>query len=164
MILTGHEIARAVGAGEVTIDPFDVRQLNPNSYNYHLGDQLMLVGSQGRIVDDVRIPNSGYLLEPDRLYLGNTREMIGSERYVPTLNGRSSLGRLGLFLNVSADLGNLGAVHRWTLELVCVQPLMIYPYMSIGQACFWSTIGPAITYGGIYGAHSEPTPNLGRSR
>lgn len=53
-----------------------------------------------------------------------------------SLIGRSSTGRLGLFLQVSADLGHTGAEHKWTLELVAAKPIKIYPNMIIGQISF----------------------------
>ena len=125
MILTGHEIERLVREGSIVIDPFDPNQINPNSYNYRL-DYKMLVPDPNTTADpyvngripELTIPNEGYVFQPNRVYLASTIEVIGSEHYVPFLIGRSSLGRLGVFLQISADLGNLGAIHRWTLEIV----------------------------------------------
>ena len=71
--------------------------------------------------------------------------------FVPSLIGKSSLGRLGLFLQITADLGNLGAIHKWTLELKAVQPVKIYPLMRIGQVTFWDTQGDKnMRYDGKY--------------
>ena len=81
--------------------------------------------------------SNGYVLKPHKLYLGNTIETIGSDKYVTQLIGRSSIGRLGLFLQVTAPLGHVGSRHKWTLELKCVQPLRVYPGMKIGQVTFW---------------------------
>ncbi|MEO8582065.1 MAG: deoxycytidine deaminase [Patescibacteria group bacterium] len=147
MILTGTEIKKRVNQGEITLEPFSDDLMNPNSYNYRLGDTLL------EIVDDIvdtkqpyhtaqiTIPPQGYVLMPGKVYLGVTCEKIGSTKFVPSLIGRSSLGRLGLFLQITADLGHLGTSHHWTLELKCVQPLRVYPFMRIGQVSFWQPEG-----------------------
>lgn len=168
MILTGNEIQSAVAEKRITIDPFDRGLLNPNSYNYRLGRFLKIAPSE--VLDfsarhdwpEVEIPSSGILLEPGHLYLGHTAERIGSHLYVTSLIGRSSVGRLGLYLQVSADLGHQGAVHSWTLELTAVQPLRIYPGMRIGQVSFWVSTGIVDLYGGMYGLTGRPTENQGR--
>lgn len=164
MNLTGPAIREAVADGTIIIDPFDDGLVNPNSYNYHLGPVLMVpVGSPADPHEETRletipIPENGYVLQPRTLYLGATVERIGSDHYVPSLIGRSSLGRLGCWLQVSADLGQLGAVHQWTLEIVVVQPLRIYRGMKIGQVTFWDTTGAPMPYQGHYGTLSEPSP------
>ena len=99
-------------------------------------------------------------LQPRRVYLGHTSETIGSINYVTMLNGRSSIGRLGMFLNFSADLGQLGPAHQWTLEIMVIQPLIVYWNMKIGQATFWKPVGRIVWYEGEYAKRNEPTPNL----
>ena len=125
MILTGKEICREVLRKRIVIEPFSIDCVNPNSYNYHLGD--VIKPAPFRIIDKhevqswekVRLAkNSRYLLEPGRLYLGNTQEIIGSKHYVTSLIGKSSMGRLGLYLQISADLGHQGAIHKWTLTKI----------------------------------------------
>lgn len=166
MILTGTEITRQREAGRVVIEPFDARQVNPNSYNYRLGTRLLQVDSpcldptSGTATTPIDIPDEGFVLQPGQLYLGTTLEEIGSEHYVVSLIGRSSLGRLGLFLQVSADLSQLGACHRWTLELVAVQQLRVYPEMVVGQISFWQPHGRKLPYRGYYGRRSAPTTSL----
>jgi dCTP deaminase len=147
MILTGEEIKKQVGLDRIHIVPFMEEHVNPNSYNYRLAPDLL------EITDDLIDPKSkqqvqkiflreeGYLLQPGRLYLGSTVEEIGSDHYVTSLIGRSSVGRLGIFLQITADLGHLGAKHRWTLELKVVQPVVVYPLMKIGQVSFWCVEG-----------------------
>ena len=71
-----------------------------------------------------------------------------------SLIGRSSVGRLGLFLQITADLGQLGAKHSWTLELKVVQPLIVYPMMKIGQVSFWVPEGEFSDYDGKYAKYS----------
>ncbi|MFE6946018.1 dCTP deaminase [Streptomyces chartreusis] len=163
MILTGPEIQASVQAGEITIAPFDTGLLNPNSYNYHLSPTLKQITSSPTDPTHpaetavIEIPDAGYILRPGVVYLGATVEIIGGDQYVTSLIGRSSLGRLGMFLQISADLGNLGSAHRWTLEIKVVQPLKVYPRMRIGQVSFWKPVGARMPYGGLYGQISEPT-------
>jgi dCTP deaminase len=164
MILTGPEIAAEVHAGRIVISPFDEDQLNPNSYNYRLGPALKvtddtcldpLVSSQW---NEIILHESGYVLLPDHLYLGSTMEELGSSFYVLSLIGRSSIGRLGMFLELSADMGNLGPAHCWTLEIKVVQPLRVYAGMRIGQVSFWQPHGSMRLYQGGYSGFSVPTP------
>lgn len=162
MILTSEAIRRSVAAGSITIHPFDEASLNPNSYNYRLGRFLKL--SPAGALDpvsptdwpEVEIPDEGVILDPGRLYLGHTLERIGSRSFVTSLIGRSSLGRLGLFLQISADLGHQGAIHSWTLELTAIQPIRIYAGMRIGQVSFWVPTGETTEYRGRYGGELRP--------
>jgi dCTP deaminase len=138
MILTGSEIHKQVSNNKIHIKPFDEQQINPNSYNYRLGDNLveildMPIDPMNKTTTRaIEFNEDGYVLNPNKLYLANTYEEIGSSSYVTSLIGRSSLGRLGLFLQITADLGHLGAKHSWTLELKVIQPLRIYPRILIG--------------------------------
>ncbi|MFK0074664.1 dCTP deaminase [Arthrobacter woluwensis] len=163
MILTADEIRTHVADGTITITPFDAAMLNPNSYNYHLGPTLRVYpqGAHDSLhppaTEETEIPPAGLVLQPGRLYIGNTVECIGSSSFVPSLIGRSSLGRLGMYLQLSADLGNLGASHQWTLEITVVQPLRVYPGMVCGQVSFWVASGEVSLYGGLLGTLSPPT-------
>src|SRR6266404_2181812 len=165
MILTGQHIRAEVEAGRITIEPFDAQCLNPNSYNYHLAPNIkiapagILEPSLEYRWPSIAIAPEGMLLEPGVLYLGHTAEIIGSRDYVTSLIGRSSVGRLGLFLQLSADLGHQGAVHSWTLELSAVQPLIVYAGMRIGQVSFWLPSGLRSLYSGVYGDHHLPMEN-----
>lgn len=161
MILTGPEIIRQRRAGRITLEPFDETQVNPNSYNYRLGATLrthrnrLIDMKEDSAVEEHLIGEEGILLQPGRVYLGTTVERIGSDFFVPSLIGRSSLGRLGVFLQVSADLGNLGAIHQWTLEIVVCQTIRLYAGMIIGQVSFWRPIGNHLRYNGYFGSFSE---------
>ncbi|MDQ0595747.1 dCTP deaminase [Streptomyces canus] len=163
MILTGPEIHASVAAGQLTITPYDSDLLNPNSYNYRLGRTLKQVVSDPtdpmRLAETavIELPDKGYVLRPGVVYLGATMETVGGDEYVTSLIGRSSLGRLGMFLQISADLGNLGSAHQWTLEIKVVQPLRVYPHMRVGQVSFWKPVGARMPYDGLYGGISEPT-------
>jgi dCTP deaminase len=162
MILSGSEIVRQVERRNIIIDPFELQMVNPNSYNYRLGGLLMEVDKEVSVrhvsLDEClcAIPAEGALLSPGRVYLGHTMEVIGSNKFVPSLIGRSSMGRLGLFLQLSADLGNLGSAHQWTLELACVQPVIVYPGMVVGQVSFWAPLGEIKEYEGQYTSFSCP--------
>jgi len=149
MILSGRQIAASVDRREITIDPFDPDLLNPNSYNYRLHPEILLCNGNNKY-SLITIPETGILIEPHLVYLAATLELIGSSQYVTTLLGRSSMGRLGLFLNITADFGHVGSLSKWTLELTAVQPLRIYPRMQIGQVAFWETLPSVNPYAGRY--------------
>jgi dCTP deaminase len=156
MILTGTEIARCVDRGDIVIQPFERTKVNPNSYNFRL-DAHMKVYEEG-VIDikrehptrDLRIGPEGYVLEPGRLYLACTMEKMGSTRYVPTYAARSSVARLGMFINLSAPLGDIGFVGRWTIQLFAVNRIRVYAGMDIGQMMFWCVRGEIELYDGKY--------------
>lgn len=160
MILTGNDIKKYVKKGEITISPFDEKNINPNSYNYTLGKYYRIVHNDKErrysSSELMEIPVEGLTLYPGTVYLASTAEKIGSENYVVSLIGRSSIGRLGLFVQYSADLGNLGQAHCWTLELKCVQPIIVYPGMIMGQVSFWKTRGKRKCYSGVYTDFNTP--------
>lgn len=139
MILSGIAIGDEVKRGRITIDPYLAEMRNPNSHNYRLGNRLIEL--DGRSRTDRIIGPGGAVLQPGRVYLGHTAERIGSFHFTPSLIGRSSIARLGLFLVADADHGQLGPAHRWTLELRAVRPLRIYAGMPIGQVSFWCVEG-----------------------
>lgn len=151
MILSGKEIERHMG-NEIIIKPFNKSQLNPNSYNLRLADELMIYDlheldmkkkNSGHLI---KIPEEGYLLEPNKLYLARTMEYTKSECFVPMLEGRSSVGRLGLFIHVTAGFGDVGFSGYWTLEMFCVQPIRIYSGVEICQIYFHTVLGTADKY------------------
>ncbi|WP_122448074.1 dCTP deaminase [Pseudomonas viridiflava] len=158
MILTGSEITKRVTANEITIDPFDEIQINPNSYNYRLGPTLgvPLIRKNEVKYDFIEIPPEGYQLDPGVTYLGHTKEILGSDKFAMSLIGRSSLGRLGLFLQVSANLGHTGSCHQWTLEIVAARPFILHRDMRIGQISFWKNDGVIGLYTEGYSAFNQP--------
>lgn len=159
MILTGREIEKERAGGNLTIEPFIANRLNPCSYTYRLGPQLGVPQVVGETVTfrTIDISPEGYVLQPHRMYLGHTLEVLGSDNYAMSLIGRHSLGRLGLFLQVSANLIHVGAKHQITLELVAALPIRLYPGMEIGEISFWDVQGEKRGYEGGYAAHSAPT-------
>jgi dCTP deaminase len=111
-----------------------------------LADTLLLVEDTGDIdrtptTKEFIIPPDGFILEPNKLYLGVTQEIMGSEYYVTSLGGRNRIGRLGMFVQICADLGQLGKSHRWTLEINVIKKLKVYPFMQIGKVTFWMPKG-----------------------
>ena len=138
MILSGKEIKRRLGK-DILIEPFNDEQLNPNSYNLRLHRELLVytdnvldMKTKNNVVSMV-IPQEGLVLEPGKLYLGRTVEYTRTDALVPMLEGRSSIGRLGLFIHITAGFGDVGFCGYWTLEISCVHPVRIYPGVEICQ-------------------------------
>lgn len=162
MILTGSEIAREHRNGRITIEPFIPEQVNPNSYNFRLGCRLRIYTTmpldprKPNAYEEIEIPAEGYILEPGRLYLAHTEEVLGSDNYAPTFAARSSVARLGLFINLSASLGDIGYVGQWTLQLYTVNQLRVYPGMNIGQMMWWRPQGDIALYEGKYQGSTGP--------
>jgi dCTP deaminase len=162
MILTGNEILRSTENKKIIIDPFNISQLNPNSYNFTLGNRLVIYNNY--ILDtkknnesrEIIIPENGITLAVGTIYLGHTLEVIGSNYFVPIIRGRSSIGRLGLFINITADLIDIGSINQLTLQLNAVQPVTIYPGMQIGQVTFWQPLGEIKKYEGRYKESAGP--------
>ena len=149
MILSGDEILQQLGEN-IVIEPFDEDRLNPNSYNLTLFDEIMVYEEvvldmrQSNRVRRLPIPESGLVLSPNQLYLGRTVEFTETHNLVPMIEGRSSVGRLGLFVHVTAGFGDVGFKGYWTLEMFAVQPVKIYPRIPICQI-FYHQIKGGIT-------------------
>ncbi len=188
MILTGPEIARQVQEGNIHIDPFNEKQLNPNSYNLRLASILRVYLPRGeRELHDwlphTRFPaarldcrkdnpswefsilDEGTTIYPGKLYLGATVERTASDQFVPMLEGRSSLARLGLSVHQTGGFGDMGFAGHWTLEITCVEPIRIYADMEVCQVQFWTAEGARILYGRLkhktskYHEQVNPTPS-----
>ena len=107
------------------------------------------------------IPEEGLLLETGKLYLGRTIEHTTTESFVPMLEGRSSIGRLGLFVHVTAGFGDVGFSGYWTLEMFCVQPIRIYPGVEICQIFYHSIDGDFEKYSSNkYQHNKEVQPSM----
>jgi rifampicin phosphotransferase len=156
MILTGQEIALQWALGRIVIDPFNADSINPNSYNFRLGDSLRcydrhpLDPRKLNECSEIAIGEEGYVLQPDKLYLAHTIERMGSDHYAPTFAARSSVARLGMFINLSASLGDIGFCGQWTLQLFAVHPVRVYAGMRIGQMMWWKPYGAIELYDGKY--------------
>ena len=151
MILSGKKIKEKLG-DEIIIKPYNEKQLNPNSYNVRLHNELLIYNEP--ILDmrspnstyKVTIPDDGMILSPGKLYLGRTVEFTKTINYVPMLEGRSSIGRLGLFIHITAGFGDVAFSGYWTLEMFCVHPIKIYPYVEIGQIYYYNIDGDYTPY------------------
>jgi deoxycytidine triphosphate deaminase len=162
VILTGSQIVEEVRCGRIVIDPFDEAAVNPNSYNFTLSDTFRVYACD--VIDTrrenptelIRMVDRELILQPGRLYLAVTRERLGSNHYAPTYAARSSVARLGMFINLSAPLGDIGFVGRWTLQLYCLHPIRVYDGMRIGQMMFWRPSGRIELYHGKYQGASGP--------
>ncbi len=153
MILSGKEIRKRLG-GDIVIEPFSEQRLNPNSYNLRLHNELLVYDppeldmKKDNPTQRLSIPETGLLLNPGRLYLGRTVEYTATRNLVPMLEGRSSVGRLGLFVHVTAGFGDVGFEGYWTLEMFCIQPLRIYAGVDICQIYYHTLEGEYDTYAG----------------
>ena len=100
------------------------------------------------------------MLLPGRVYFGRTLEYTESPYHIPMYEGRSSLGRLGVFSHVSAGFGDVGFKGTWTLELVVAQPVRIYKGMRIGQLYWHNPDGEILRrYDGKYQNQTNATPS-----
>ena len=166
MLLSGEEIKKNLG-GDIIIQPYPPSQLNPNSYNLRLSDELLVYDTdvldmkKDNPVRRLTIPPEGLLLEPNRLYLGRTLEYTRTDRFVPMLEGRSSVGRLGLFVHVTAGFGDVGFAGYWTLEMHCIHPIVIYPGVEICQIYYHTIQGEYQKYdSGKYQNNTGVQPSM----
>jgi len=166
MVLSGLEIKRQLGQN-IVIDPFVESRLNPNSYNLTLHNELMVyeeVVLDMRKANRVRrmaIPHEGLVLQPHQLYLGRTVERTETHNLVPMIEGRSSIGRLGLFVHVTAGFGDVGFCGYWTLEMFAVQPVRIYAGVAICQIFYHDIQGPFTEYhSDKYQGNTDIQPSL----
>lgn len=179
-VLTGPEISRQVGLGNIVIEPFDESLVGPNSVDLHLGPELLVYGSSesmnstpadtlyanvrwGRSIDDPLDPerlqpllpvvprsDGRWLLVPGRLYIGSTLERTETHGFLPVIDGRSSLGRLGVFAHVTAGRGDDGFCGRWTVEICVVEPVLLRPGGRYFQTTFHTLRGRRRPYAGRY--------------
>lgn len=166
MILSGSEIIKQIKKGFLIIDPFDNKRINPNSYNLRLSDKLIVYDScildikkQNKIRELV-IPETGLIIHPGEIYLGSTVEYTETHGLVPMLEGRSSIGRLGIQVHITAGFGDCGFCGRWTLEISCVKRVKIYPFIEICQIFYHTIEGEKIDYQGKYQDQSAVKESL----
>ncbi len=192
-LLTGPEIARRVKAGELVIEPFDPANVNPNSYNLRLCDQILVYEKNKPLHDwhayreycrsarlyydraanpepilepldmaveertvPLQIVPKGLVLYPGVLYLGATLEYTETKGLAPKIDGRSSVGRLGKCIHVTAGFGDDGFKGDWTLEIVVVAPLRVYPGVPICQVAYSTLEGERREYAGRYQGQRGP--------
>jgi len=147
MILSDKRILEEMNKGTIKITPFVREQLGSNSYDVHLGSTLA-VYKDGELdarkhneIEFFEIPEEGFVLQPDRFYLGVTQEYTETHVHVPFLEGKSSTGRLGIDIHATAGKGDVGFCGNWTLEISCKQPVRVYKFMPIGQLIYFPVEG-----------------------
>lgn len=152
MILTDQQILKEIEDDSIVIEPFDRKHLGTNSYDVHLGkylavyDEEVLDARAHNTTSEIIIPEEGIVLQPGVLYLGVTHEYTETHNHVPFLEGKSSVGRLGIDIHATAGKGDVGFCNNWTLEISCVMPVRVYPLMPIGQLIYFEVRGDISNY------------------
>jgi len=147
MILSDKKILQEMEKGTIIISPFDRKYLGTNSYDVHLARYLAVYRSDildARLHNEIEhfeIPEGGLILLPHRLYLGVTEEYTETHAHVPFLEGKSSIGRLGIDIHATAGKGDIGFCNTWTLEISVKQPVRVYHGMPIGQLLYFEVSG-----------------------
>jgi dCTP deaminase len=150
MILSDSRILEEIEKGTIVIEPFNRSDLGSNSYDVHLGKYLAMYDNETldakkhNTISHFEIPEEGYILQPDQLYLGVTEEYTETHAHIPFLEGKSSTGRLGINIHATAGKGDVGFCNAWTLEISCIQKVRIYAGMPIGQLIYFDADGEVI--------------------
>lgn len=151
MILTDQKILECMEEGTIKVTPFHRECLGTNSYDVHLGKTLatyeekILDAKKHNKIVNFEIPEEGFVLMPDTLYLGVTQEYTETLKHVPFLEGKSSVGRLGIDIHATAGKGDVGFCNYWTLEISVQQPVKVYAGMPIGQLIYFEIAGEILT-------------------
>lgn len=166
MILSGLEIEKNLGKN-IIIEPFSRSQLNSNSYNVRLHNKLLVYKEKTldmkkpNETKEIIISEKGFKLEPNELYLGRTLEYTTTKNFVPMIEGRSSIGRLGIFIHITAGFGDVGFSGYWTLEIFCIKPIIIYPNVEIAQLYYHTIDGEYEEYSsGKYQNNTDVQPSM----
>lgn len=180
VILSDGSIEQALADGRVVIDPLADGAVQPSSVDVRVDRQFRLFSNHRYPYIDVRQPqpdltelvevegDEPFVLHPGEFVLGSTLERIGlPDDLVARLEGKSSLGRLGLLIHSTAGFIDAGFEGHVTLELsnVATLPITIYPGMPIGQVAFFTLDAPALRPYGSSGTTSKyqgqrgPTPS-----
>lgn len=159
-VLSDTDIELAVDSGYLKIKPFDLEFLQPSSLDLHIAPTIMTFARR-RVTDavidlkkpvdeymeyEVMDPKKGAVLHPREFILGVTSEFVElPEQLIANVEGKSSLGRLGLVVHATAGFIDPGFAGHVTLEITNLteQPLIIYPGMPIGQIRFSVLTSPA---------------------
>jgi dCTP deaminase len=143
MILSDRSILQELDKGNIVIDPFNPLHLNPNSVDLTLAptfkvytEPVLDPRKENRFIE-MTIPEHGYVLQPGEVYLYACNERIGVKNNIRAkVEGKSSLGRLGLFVHVTAGFIDTGFEGSLVLELVATRRIVVYPNMKICQVEF----------------------------
>ena len=180
MILSDVDIRAQLAAGRIVIEPFDEACVQPSSVDLHVDRRFRVFANSRYPYIDVRTPmpdltevvevgdDEPFILHPGEFVLGATLERVAlPDDLVARLEGKSSLGRLGLLIHSTAGYVDPGWDGYLTLELsnVANLPITIYPGMRIGQISFFRLSSPASVPYGSAGTRSKyqgqrgPTPS-----
>ena len=158
MILSDLDIRKEIESGRIVIDPFDPASMQPSSVDLHVDNRFRVFANSRYPYIDVKKEMPGltevvevaepdpFILHPGEFVLGSTLERVGiPDDMVARLEGKSSLGRLGLLIHSTAGYVDPGWDGYLTLELsnVANLPITIYPGMKIGQISFFRLTTPA---------------------
>lgn len=152
MILSDKAILEGIEKGEIVVEPFDRSALGTNSYDVHLSKHLatytadVLDAKAHNKIEHFEIPADGFVLKPGTVYLGSTLEYTETHAHVPFLEGKSSVGRLGIDIHATAGKGDVGFCNHWTLEISVAQPVRVYAGMPIGQLIYFHVEGDVENY------------------
>lgn len=150
MILTGNQIKKEIRKGRIHISPFRDECIQPNGYDFHLGEELIRYpynnAVESHFSENLTIPKTGLELKPNEFYLGITEEVTASNYYSQLLYGNKSIGSIGVWVQVSAPLAHIGSHIRWTLEIRVIKNTILYPGMKIGKICFLKNFGKRVLY------------------
>src|ERR671915_417216 len=180
MILSDRTIREEIDAGRIAIEPFDPACVQPSSVDLHVDRSFRVFHNHRYPLIDVKREMAGltdlvdvaegepFILHPGEFVLGSTLERVRlPEDLVARLEGKSSLGRLGLLIHSTAGYVDPGFEGHLTLELsnVANLPITIYPNMRIGQISFFTLSSPAdepygsSRVGSKYQGQRGPTPS-----
>ena len=143
MILSDKRILEEIEKGTILIEPYRPDCLGTNSSDVHLGkylatyDDRVLDAKKHNTITHFEIPEKGFVLQPNTLYLGVTEEYTETHNSVPFLEGKSSVGRLGIDIHATAGKGDVGFCNTWTLEISVSIPVRVYANMPIGQLIYF---------------------------
>ena len=163
MIFSDRTIKEAIGDGRITIDPYEEAMVQPSSVDLRCDPSFRVFENHKYALIDPKAPQDDlttgvtattedpFILHPGEFVLGSTLEVVGlADDIVARLEGKSSLGRLGLLIHSTAGFIDPGFTGQVTLELsnVANLPIAIYPGMKIGQISFYQMTTPAdVPYG-----------------
>lgn len=170
MILSKTEIQSRISSGEIEISPYDEKYLNPNGYDLHLGNKVLIpLLNEDHIWDAKeeisyveRSFGESMIFMPGFLYLGSTIEYTAAHNTVPVFEGKSSVGRMGIDVHICAGFGDVGFCGHWTLEIRVMYPTRLYAGMPIGQLVWHEVKGETEqnykSMGSYSGQSGEPNP------
>jgi dCTP deaminase len=167
MILARQDILKAISDGDIFVKPFNPDNVSVNSIDLTLNNKLLVYNDpvlsvrEKNATSEITIPESGYILQPNQLYIASVNEFTNANGYVGVVYGKSSLGRLGLFAHICAGYVDNGYAGNITLELAVIKPLKVFPNMKVCQIAYYETTNSKDLYSGKY--MGDTTPQASKS-